>query len=428
VSTLFIMKFILVLLCVIAVQLVGAEKDNPCSIDAAVTYTNDKIYFFKGDKYGRYDDDDDDDRKIAALSPISAWTGVPNDIDAVVKYRGNFYFFKGCYYYIFDVDADKVTYKRNINAWKAPCNLDSAFSWGDHVYLLKGNDYYEWEKEDGESAVWHGKGNIKDKFGVEGPFDAVVQWDENDYHYFFKGEDYWRFEEGGKLKNKSPITYWRGLLNGRELLRGCPCSCKRAGHNGNWKLKDIKYDFDKAVVKRDELKRTLNKRKSFLKVSMLGVNKCAWECPFHKETVEVINSKKESFTSTTTMGLKVGTSFKVGIPSIAEVGIKTELSLTQSFTFGTDKIHTSSVASTFTCFGYPAIYRVCTVNRYSTTMDVPYTMTLQHKTKDCTCPSKGIFHQEDVGVLQMKTHDFHSDDAVNKYIVAEELRNAGLKD
>ena len=67
-TTLFKMKFFVVLLCVIAVQLVAAEKDDPCSVDAAVTYTNDKIYFFKGDRYGRYDDDDDDDRKIASSS------------------------------------------------------------------------------------------------------------------------------------------------------------------------------------------------------------------------------------------------------------------------------------------------------------------------------------------------------------------------
>ena len=107
-----------------------------------------------------------------------------------------------------------MTYKRYTpNAWYAPCNLDSAFSWGDHVYLLKGNYYWEWKKESGESAVYLGKKNIKTKFGVEGPFDAVVQWDENDYHYFFKGEYYWRFEEGGKLKNKSPITYWKGNNN-----------------------------------------------------------------------------------------------------------------------------------------------------------------------------------------------------------------------
>ena len=142
------------------------------------------------------------------------WKGVPANVDAAVKYRGNFYFFKGCHYYIYDVDAKKVTYKRYTpNAWYAPCNLDSAFSWGDHVYLLKGNYYWEWKKESGESAVYLGKKNIKTKFGVEGPFDAVVQWDENDYHYFFKGEYYWRFEEGGKLKNKSPITYWKGNNN-----------------------------------------------------------------------------------------------------------------------------------------------------------------------------------------------------------------------
>jgi len=403
VSTLFIMKFILVLLCVIAVQLVGAEKDNPCSIDAAVTYTNDKIYFFKGDKYGRYDDDDDDDRKIAALSPISAWTGVPNDIDAVVKYRGNFYFFKGCYYYIFDVDADKVTYKRNINAWKAPCNLDSAFSWGDHVYLLKGNDYYEWEKEDGESAVWHGKGNIKDKFGVEGPFDAVVQWDENDYHYFFKGEYYWRLR-GGSLRDKSPITYWKGMIDeGANLLKDCPCSCSRISHKDAWKLKKVDYDVDNSnVIKYPPtiLKRIVQDY-SFRDKNG-NFPKCNKECSTTEYIVKKTITETRKFASTTGVGLKIGTTIETGLPGLVGGKVSVEASIEQKFTYGKD--NTQSVVRTqhFKCPGYSGAITTCTVSIQKERIEVPYTMTFQHKKKGCICHEKGTYVSQTAGSLMQK--------------------------
>jgi len=383
------------------IDVAQGANSNPCSVDAAVTFENDLVYFFKGDKYGRYSAD----RQIDYIGPISAWKGVPSDIDAAIKYKGNYYFFKGCHYYIWDVDAGKVVLdKRDIQKkWKAPCNLDAAITMGSYVYLFKGNKYWLWWNGDGKPVYKGGNKDIKSKFGVDGPFDAVVRWDPFDKYYFFQGEYYRRLDDGKLSGKEKSILNWKGLVDsGRELLRDCPCSCNRLEHNENWEFKSIDYNFDKADVKQKILKGDLQT----MRIDMLDVAYCQFECPLEKKTLETINTEKESFTSLTGFGLKVGTSFSVGIPAMAKAGVKTEVSVSQSFTFGKEKTHSKSISSTFTCYGYPKLYTKCTVSEYLTKMDLPYTMMLKHKKKGCVCPSKGIFHKAELGTLNMETKYF----------------------
>ena len=61
---------------------------------------NSKTYFFKGDRYWRFYDNKID---YGYPKSISAWKGLPEKIDAAMKWRnGKSYFFAGGQYYRFD--------------------------------------------------------------------------------------------------------------------------------------------------------------------------------------------------------------------------------------------------------------------------------------------------------------------------------------
>ena len=76
----------------------------PSNIQAAFVWGgNGKIYFFKDDKYYRFDPAKRPPVGAGYPKPISNWEGVPNFIDAALKYTNGFtYFFKGNNYYRFN--------------------------------------------------------------------------------------------------------------------------------------------------------------------------------------------------------------------------------------------------------------------------------------------------------------------------------------
>ena len=79
------------------------------NMDAALEWNqNNRIYFFKGKKYWRYDKTRNE---IEDHYPrdITAWRGIPEKIDAVFQWKnGRSYFFKGKDYYAFDDSKVKV--------------------------------------------------------------------------------------------------------------------------------------------------------------------------------------------------------------------------------------------------------------------------------------------------------------------------------
>ncbi|AWW74245.1 hypothetical protein CD351_07355 [Erythrobacter sp. KY5] len=86
----------------------GRYKGVPAFPDAAVNHPNGKIYFFKGDRYWRYDPaknavDHTNVRKIGK----DGWQGVPTNLDAALLHpkNGKIYFFKGNRYWRFDPSA-----------------------------------------------------------------------------------------------------------------------------------------------------------------------------------------------------------------------------------------------------------------------------------------------------------------------------------
>lgn len=109
-------------------KLVSARfKDIPPGIDAAFDWSgNDKIYFIKGPKFWRYDSTEP---HVSPQFPrsLSTWKGLPNRVDAAFQWQdGHTYFFKGDKYYkfndsTFEVDAGDPPYPRLSSVWWFGC-------------------------------------------------------------------------------------------------------------------------------------------------------------------------------------------------------------------------------------------------------------------------------------------------------------------
>lgn len=76
----------------------------PDNVDAAMVWGgNGKIYFYKGTKFWRFDPLKRPPVKSTYPKPLSNWEGVPNNIDAALQYTNGYtYFFKENKYYRFN--------------------------------------------------------------------------------------------------------------------------------------------------------------------------------------------------------------------------------------------------------------------------------------------------------------------------------------
>merc|ERR1712061_901475 len=104
----------------------------PNNIDAAFVWAkNDKIYFFKGSNYWKFDPRKDPPVAETYPRPLSNWEGVPDSIDAALRYSNdNTYFFKDGEYYRFNedtftVDTDGPAYPRPSTTWWFGCQTTS---------------------------------------------------------------------------------------------------------------------------------------------------------------------------------------------------------------------------------------------------------------------------------------------------------------
>lgn len=76
----------------------------PDNVDAAMVWGgNGKIYFYKGSKFWRFDTLKRPPVKVSYPKPLSNWEGVPDNIDAALQYTNGYtYFFKDNKYYRFN--------------------------------------------------------------------------------------------------------------------------------------------------------------------------------------------------------------------------------------------------------------------------------------------------------------------------------------
>ncbi|XP_015011513.2 matrix metalloproteinase-14 isoform X2 [Drosophila erecta] len=119
----------------------------PANIDAAFTYKNGKTYFFKGTQYWRYQG-----RQMDGVYPkeiSEGFTGIPDHLDAAMVWGGNgkIYFFKGSKFWRFDPAKRppvKSSYPKPISNWEGvPNNLDAALKYTNgYTYFFKGDKYY----------------------------------------------------------------------------------------------------------------------------------------------------------------------------------------------------------------------------------------------------------------------------------------------
>ena len=178
-----------------------------------------KCYFFKGDKYIRYDWATDKGDAGYPKNIAANWHNLPagftGNFDAAVNGQGPFagkcYFFKGDSYVRYDWGADKAdpNYPKNIAAnWH---NLPAGFTdnfdacingngpFAGKLYFFKGDKYirYDWATDKTDPGYPR---KISDLWscmpvGFTGSFEAALEGDKqfSAKGYFFKGNNYVRY-------------------------------------------------------------------------------------------------------------------------------------------------------------------------------------------------------------------------------------------
>src|SRR5215813_5624782 len=131
------------------------------AFDAAVNWGNGKLFFFRGDRYVRYDIaadrvDDGYPLPIRGNWPGFAECRFADGIDTAMDWgNGKAYFFRGDRYLRYDVAADKIDdgYPQSISAnWPGLAaagfaqNIDGVFPWGNgKVFFFCGERYLRYD-------------------------------------------------------------------------------------------------------------------------------------------------------------------------------------------------------------------------------------------------------------------------------------------
>lgn len=201
-----------------------------------------KAFFFKGDQYVRYDwDRDQADPGYPA--PIAlGWHNMPSDfaggLDAAINgegpYSGKAFFFKGDRYVRYDWENERADpgYPASIaEDWhEMPLGFKSDFDtavcgqgpFKGKAYFFKGDKYvrYDWEKEKADpgypASVVIGWQDMP--FGFTGRLDAAINGDGpySGKAFFFQGDQYVRYDwKNDRVDPGYPASIsdcWRGLL------------------------------------------------------------------------------------------------------------------------------------------------------------------------------------------------------------------------
>jgi hypothetical protein len=190
--------------------------DKPVEFRTAVNAkvpkdTIDQLFFFDEDKYWKYDNYHYNMLQgyPRDISDASGWPGVPSELDAAVRYsEGVYYFFKGDEYWRYDYNpannvnkAGSAVKISDASGWPGlPSDIDAAVrGLGDKIYFFKGDDYwrYDYNPSTGVNKLISPVSGQKISDEWEGlPLgfepDAAVRF--RDYVYFFKGDDYWKYD------------------------------------------------------------------------------------------------------------------------------------------------------------------------------------------------------------------------------------------
>lgn len=133
----------------------GVQDDTPASpsllkLDAALLHPNGKAYFFRGDKYHRFNFQSDMVDKTGTIG-VDGWKGVGHPIAAALLHptNGKAYFFRGTKYRVFDFKEEKVVREAEIGVggWKGVTHpIDAALVHPNgKAYFFRGNKYYRFD-------------------------------------------------------------------------------------------------------------------------------------------------------------------------------------------------------------------------------------------------------------------------------------------
>ena len=119
---------------------------------------------------------------------------------------------------------------------------------------------------------------------------------------------------------------------------------------------------------------------------------------------QVTKTQKTSFTHTAGVSVKIGMSWKAGIPLITEGTVTTEITSSLQFSYGSERTVQVSKDAEFNCVA-PVGQRVKCSGMYSEhNVDIPYTMRWKHKyMPDCVCEEQGILKQVAAHDIWIKT-------------------------
>ncbi|MET7474884.1 hemopexin repeat-containing protein [Streptomyces sp. NPDC005648] len=171
--------------------------------DAALTWPDGYVYFFKGPQYVRWDATDDTvDASFYPHATADQWPALPASfaagIDAAINWGdGRAFFFKGSQYVRYDIKdnfVDHNIYPRDISdgwpdfpaAFKN--GIDAAVNWGNGTaYFFKGGSYLNYDIQNSKVRPGYplpitepGKWPELVQAGFTGPLDDVIEWPQAD--------------------------------------------------------------------------------------------------------------------------------------------------------------------------------------------------------------------------------------------------------
>lgn len=173
------------------------------AVNAALVHPkNGKAYFFRDDRYQRYDFTRDAVDKTARID-VNGWWGVTTEgVDAALVHprNGKGYLFNGNQYQRYDFDLDRVDKTAGISVdgwrgvWRSGIDAGLVHPRNGKAYFFKASEYQRFDFDldrvdktgridrDGWRGVW--------TTGV----DAAVVHPRNGNAYFFRGNEYQRFD------------------------------------------------------------------------------------------------------------------------------------------------------------------------------------------------------------------------------------------
>lgn len=211
---------LLALVMAVLVMTPSSAQNSGFQLDSAVTWNNGKYYFFKGDKYIRYDIETDRADAGYPLPIAQTWPGLPTSgIDAAVKWDDEkAYFFKGNQVIIYNMVKNEATLP-------LPLALISPF-----LQLQKIDAVVKWDNQKAyfftdDKVVYLDLTNLK----TTPPLPAVALFPgltfttidatvnkNNEFIYFFSGDQYSRFNiKTGLVDPGYPrsVRSWSGLAD-----------------------------------------------------------------------------------------------------------------------------------------------------------------------------------------------------------------------